>query len=241
MRPGPHGRTGVNEPPSESRSIELSPSVQVSQNQSFPAFVTVGTGVWPTTWVQPAHGSASSSVRSAQTGDGTERPPRAGPAMSNRCIGLSRSRLSSSPSGESDSPAYAAHAPVTPACVARTRPRPPHEPHIQRLQRVMDALVGARLEAVGLAAEPVVFGRARAGQVRQVVVARQHGNVEPGGAAGMDPVGEHADRDDRLAGGHIPVVADVAQEHDPVRAGHGDGPVDGGQDAGGFQVDVADE
>ena len=105
----------------------------------------------------------------------------------------------------------------------------------------MDALVGARLEAVGLAAEPVVFGRARAGQVRQVVIARQHGHVESGGATGLDPVGEHADRDDRLAGGDVPVVADVAQEHDFVRADHGDGPVDGRQDVGGLQVDVADE
>ena len=73
------------------------------------------------------------------------------------------------------------------------------------------------------------------------MVARQHGHVESGGPASGHPIGEHADRGDRLAGCDAPVVADVAQEHDPVRAGHGDGPVDGGQDAGGFQVDVADE
>lgn len=84
-------------------------------------------------------------------------------------------------------------------------------------------------------------GERGAGQVRQVVVARQHRHVESGGPTGGHPIGEHADRGDRLAGGGAPVVADVAQEHDPVRAGHGDGPVDGGQDAGGFQVDVADE
>ena len=48
MRPG-YGRTGANEPSSESRSIDPSPSVQVSQNQRPPVLATVGTGVCPTT------------------------------------------------------------------------------------------------------------------------------------------------------------------------------------------------